>query len=123
MPGQKILIVEDEGILALNLKMTLADLGYIVLGVIPTGEEAIELAINQCPDLILMDIKLAGCIDGIEAAIRIRRDADIPVMFLSAHSDTATYHKAMETNPVGFLKKPVDENRWGYIIEDALHRY
>jgi DNA-binding NarL/FixJ family response regulator len=122
MPGQKILIVEDEGILALNLKITLTELGYEVLDISPTGEQAIELAYDLSPDLVIMDIKLAGSLDGIEAAAIIRRNTQVPIMFLSAHSDTATYNKAMSLNPAGFLKKPVEEYCWGYLIEEALQK-
>lgn len=122
MAGRKILIVEDEGILALNLKMILSELGHEVLGISPTGEEGIRLAQDLCPDLVIMDIRLAGDIDGIEAATRIRQYSNTPIMFLTAHSDSSTYHRAMTVKPVGFLKKPVEDSVWSNLIEEALQK-
>jgi CheY-like chemotaxis protein len=92
MPGGKLLIVEDEGILAMNLRTILSDLGYQVLGISTTGERAVELAYELLPDLVIMDIKLAGDIDGIEAARRIKNNIGSHIIFLSAHTDDATYY-------------------------------
>ncbi len=120
MACEKILIVEDEGILAINLKINLSELGYRVLDISPTGEQAVRLAQTLLPDLIVMDIKLAGEIDGIDAAKQIVKDRNVPILFLSAHSDNATYRRAMEIKPAGFLKKPVEDNMWSFVISEAL---
>jgi len=102
-----ILIVEDEGLIALHITEILSNAGYSVGDPIPSGEEAIEyLAAFPAPDLILMDIGLAGSLTGIETARQIRARADIPVVFLTAYSDQARIREAEEVSPYGRLMKP-----------------
>lgn len=101
-----ILIVEDESITAMYIESALKTKGYSVSGVFPTGEEAIALAEKEKPDLILMDVGLAGNIDGIETARRVLSIHKTPVIFMTAYSDDATRERAMSLDPVAFLVKP-----------------
>ena len=89
-----IMIVEDEAIVAADLSGKLGQLGYTISGTTDRGEEAIALAREWRPDLVLMDIRLAGIMDGVEAAEIIRRECDLPVIYLTAHSDRATLDRA-----------------------------
>lgn len=102
---KKILIVEDELIVAHNLADNIKELGYEVSGIVKTGEAAINQVINNPPNLILMDIKLQGSMSGIEAA-RALQDYDIPIIYLTAFSDTKTLEDATETLAYGYLNKP-----------------
>ena len=124
MPSnKKILITEDEGIVALEIRETLENLGYYVVGEAQTGQEAIELARDAKPDLVLMDITLQGDMDGIEAAERIYNLYDIPIIFLTSHSDEATIKKAMRSNPFGYLIKPFNDRELYSNIEMTLHKH
>ena len=102
---QKIIVVEDEAITALNIKMDLEDLGYEVLETIDTGNEAIEKSRELFPDIVLMDINLKGNITGIEAAQEIS-ELGIPIIFLTANTDDVTAFDALKTAPYGYLSKP-----------------
>ncbi len=106
-PGARILVVEDERVLALDLAETLDELGYTVAGTATRGEEAIELARRLHPHLILMDVGLAGEIDGITAAETIRDEHDVPVVFLTAHADDDTLHRATSTR----MPPPISSSR------------
>ncbi len=106
MEGGTILIVEDEAIVALDLKLQLQELGYTVLGMVASGEAAIAAVAARAPQLILMDVRLQGPIDGIAAAQAIRRKHDLPVIFLTSHSDDDTVQAAARTAPYGYLTKP-----------------
>jgi DNA-binding NarL/FixJ family response regulator len=117
----KILIVEDEAILAMCLQDKLADLGYGILGSVSSGEQAVQFALDFHPDLVLMDVKLSGRIDGIEAARQIRERKQIPVVFMSAYSDIDTVQSALLTSPAGYLVKPVRVESLNRIIQDVLH--
>ena len=119
----RILIVEDESIIALDLQTSLQHAGYAIVGVASSGEEAIALAQHQQPDLILMDIRLRGQIDGIEAAQKIREQQSCPVVFLTAHTDSQTLDRAKLTDPFGYLTKPFDDHSLMTTIEIALARY
>jgi signal transduction histidine kinase len=123
MPDARILIVEDESIIALDIKTSLQDAGYQVLGVASSGEEAIALAQGQNPDLILMDIRLRGPMDGIEAAAYIQVQHPCPVVFLTAHADKQTLERAKLTDPFGYLTKPFEDHSLMTTIEIALARY
>ncbi len=123
MPQTQILLVEDENLIALDLTHRLNNLGYMVVGWVPSGEEAIVLAAQLSPDLVLMDIKLKGRIDGIEAAEQIKAQLDIPIIYLTAFVDKATIQRAKITAPFGYLVKPVDERELSTIIEMALHKH
>lgn len=106
MKGKKILLVEDHEAIAAFMKTVLAQEGYTVCGVAASGEEAIEKASRAAPDLILMNIKLIGKINGIEACESINRTYKIPVLFVSAYTDSDSIEKAMRNNPRGYLMKP-----------------
>ena len=124
MPSnKKILITEDEGIVALEIRETLENLGYYVVGEAQTGLESIELAKETKPDLVLMDITLQGDMDGIEAAERIYNLYDIPIIFLTSHSDEATIKKALRSNPFGYLIKPFNDRELYSNIEMTLHKH
>ncbi|MEM4195615.1 MAG: response regulator, partial [Methanothermobacter sp.] len=103
----RILLVEDEAITAMDLQRKLEFQGYDVTGIVHSGEAAVELAEKHRPDLILMDIILRGPMSGVEAAERIK-DLDIPIVFLSAHSEETTMESAREVEPYGYLIKPFD---------------
>jgi CheY-like chemotaxis protein len=120
METHRILIVEDERVVALDMRRTLRHWGYTDLAVATSGQEAIDKAAKFRPDLVLMDIALEGRIDGIEAASRIQRDLGLPVIFLTAHGDDETTHRALEACKTGVLRfiiKPIDEE----ILKTAIH--
>lgn len=121
--GARILVVEDDGVLALNLSDTLDELGYTVAGTATRGEEAIDLARRLHPHLILMDVGLAGDIDGITAAESIRDEHDVPVVFLTAHADDDTLHRATHTDASAYLVKPFKAPDLRCVIEIALHKH
>jgi two-component system cell cycle sensor histidine kinase/response regulator CckA len=117
-----ILLVEDERIVALDLASTLEELGYTIAASVNTGEAAVKQALKLRPNLVLMDIRLAGKIDGIEAAEQIRKEIDIPVIYLTAHSDEPTLARAKNTGPLAYLVKPFKSLELHCAIEIALHR-
>jgi PAS domain S-box-containing protein len=123
MSGSRIMVVEDEVIVAMELQSTLQDLGYFVADPVVRGEDALALVAELRPDLILMDIKLAGDIDGIEAAARIRDLHHVPVVFLTAHSDESTLQRAKASQPFGYLVKPFTRAELRTTIEVALSRH
>lgn len=123
MSKSKILIVEDESIVALNLQKRLEGLGYIVTGNIPSGETALQIVAQTSPDLVLMDIKLKGKIDGIEAATQIRNQFQIPVVYLTAYSDEETLNRAKLTEPYGYVLKPFESKDLCTTIEVALYKH
>ncbi|HOQ18385.1 MAG TPA: GAF domain-containing protein [Methanothermobacter thermautotrophicus] len=120
--GVRILLVEDEAITAMDLQRKLEFWGYDVVGVAYSGETAVELAQKHHPDLILMDIVLKGPLNGVDAAKEIR-SLDIPVVFLSAHSEDSTMERAREVEPYGYLIKPFDEKELLFSIELAVQRH
>jgi PAS domain S-box-containing protein len=119
----KILIVEDERIPAEEIKSNLEYLGYTITSIVSSGEDAVREAEESRPDLILMDIKLKGEMDGIEAAKRIRASADIPIIYITALSDRQTIERTKVTEPLGFVHKPVEEKELNTSIEMALLRH
>lgn len=119
----RIFIVEDEVVIAMEIESVLQQLGYLVAGSAATGEDAIALAAEMRPDLILMDIRLKGEMDGITAADRIYRLYKIPVIFLTAHSDPKTLEKAIAVHPFGYLIKPFRKNELYTAIEIALYKH
>jgi two-component system, sensor histidine kinase and response regulator len=121
--GARIMIVEDERILALDLAETLDELGYTVAGMASRGEEAIELARQLHPQLILMDVRLDGEVDGITAAETIRDEHDVPVVFLTAHADDDTLHRATHSDASAYLVKPFKAPDLRCVIEIALHKH
>jgi CheY-like chemotaxis protein len=121
MKASSLLIVEDEIILAKDMEARLIGLGYRVAGIVCTGLAAIAAAERFLPDLILMDIRLSGKMDGIEAALEIRKIRDIPVIFLSAYADETTCQRALAVGPCGFLSKITSDRDLHSAIEAALH--
>ena len=118
----RILIVEDETIVAMDLAAGLRRLGYEVVATVRTGEGAVEAAKALHPDLVLMDIRLKGEMDGIAAAARIHRDVRVPVVFLTAHGDPQTLERSHEAAPYGYLVKPFDESLLQRVVSVALAR-
>jgi DNA-binding LytR/AlgR family response regulator len=102
----KILIVEDEMLIAANISIQLESLGYEILGIIPRGQEAINAVKSDKPDLVLMDINLKGAMDGIETATLMQLDGAIPIIYLTANTDEGSFKRAKATNPYAFLSKP-----------------
>ena len=123
MHKASILIVEDEAIVAEDLAVKLNRLGYKISAITARGEDAINLAREGRPDLVLMDIRLAGFMDGIEAADQIRRECNLPVIYLTAHSDSATLQRAKITEPFGYILKPFEKRELETYIEVALYKH
>lgn len=121
--AKKVLIVEDEGILALNVQKLLIKLGYDAGAIATSGEEAIEKAESFRPDIVLMDIHLHGKIDGIEAAERIRKTLDIPIVYTTAYSDEETTERAKLTEPSAYLLKPYDAKDLQVAIEVGFYKH
>jgi len=119
----KVLIAEDEGIIAEELCTRVAAMGMMVAGVAASGDEAIAMADETIPNLVLMDIHLKGATDGIAAATAIRQRHHVPVIFISAHSDAATVERAKQVDPAGYLIKPFTEQELVVAIQMALHRH
>jgi PAS domain S-box-containing protein len=118
-----ILIVEDERIVARDIQNRLTRLGYAVAGVTRFGEEAIRLATELRPDLVLMDIRLAGAMDGVTAAQEIRNRLQLPVIYLTAYADEETLRRARVTEPLGYILKPFEERELRTAIEMALYKH
>lgn len=119
----KILVVEDEAITAMDIKRTLENRGFEVVSTSSRGEEAIKKAEELKPDLVLMDIILKGDMDGIEAADKIMTLFDIPVVYLTAHTDKNTFNRAKLTKPYGFITKPVNQDGLEGTIETSLYKH
>ncbi|HWD18462.1 MAG TPA: response regulator [Verrucomicrobiae bacterium] len=122
-PAPRILVVEDEAIVAADIQDHLNNFGYEVVGVTHSGEEAVTLAQAAKPDLVLMDIILSGPMDGTEAAKIIRESLRLPVVFLTANSDDATMGKARSTDPFGYVLKPFEDRSLRIAIEIALYKH
>lgn len=123
MSGISILIVEDEAIVAADLAGKLRRLDYEVVGITADGLEAVDLAGVLRPQLVIMDIQLEGAVDGIEAAGEIRRRYDVPVIYLTAHSDPATLTRAKLSDPFGYILKPFEERELATQIELAVYKH
>ena len=119
----RILLVEDEAIVARDLKQRLEILGYEVAGTAASGREALALAETTRPELVFMDITIQGPIDGVETARRLTSLQDVPVVFLTAHMDTGTIQRAKQARPYGYLIKPLEEREIMTTIEMALSRH
>jgi DNA-binding LytR/AlgR family response regulator len=123
MSKTNILIVEDESIVAKDIQHSLKKLGYNVVDVVSTGENAITAASEKKPDLVLMDIMLKGAMSGIDAAHTIKEKLNIPVIFLTAYADESTFNKAKITEPYGYIIKPFKEVDLHTSIEMAIYRH
>jgi two-component system cell cycle sensor histidine kinase/response regulator CckA len=121
--GLRVLVVEDEALIAEELRERLTRLGATVVGAVDTAEAAVETAIRTQPDLVLMDIRLRGKRDGIAAAADIRDATEAPVVFLTSHSDRATLERAKASGPFGYVLKPFDEHELLITLEMASHRH
>jgi CheY-like chemotaxis protein len=121
MTRAQVLIVEDDAIVGQDLKNRLTNMGYFIICVTSTGEDAVEKARHHMPDVVLMDIRLAGKMDGITAAAQIGEKYHIPVVYLSAYADDETLARARETHPAGYVLKPFDPRNLYVAIEMALY--
>lgn len=118
----KILVVEDEMIIAAKISMQLTNLGYEVTGILPRGEAAIQQIEENKPDIILLDINLKGKLDGIQTALQIQQLADIPIIYLTANADEFTFNRAKATRPAAFISKPFKQIDLQRAIELAVCR-
>ena len=123
MSTKKILIVEDESIIAEDIADSLIALGYIVTAIVYSAEEALESAAQERPDLVLMDVNLQGEIDGITAGEQMRSRFQIPVIYLTAYTDENTLRRVNSTKPFGYIVKPFEEKNLHTTIQLALHRH
>ena len=123
MAKEQILIVEDELIVARDIQNCLKNMGYSVPDVTSNGEQAIQKSAMARPDLVLMDINLAGDMDGIAAAQEIRRRFDIPVIYLTSYADGDTLARAKTTEPSGYILKPFDDAELRAVVEMAIHKH
>ena len=119
----RILIVEDDAILVNHLEQTLIQLGYQVAGLAATGKAAIDLALAQKPDAILMDIRLRGAMTGIQAAAEIHRHLNTPIIYLTAYTDDELFQQAKLTNAYAYLAKPVRDRELRASLEMALYKH
>ncbi|MTJ10714.1 EAL domain-containing protein [Anabaena sp. UHCC 0204] len=123
MTSIKILIVEDELLIANNLARKLTKLGYTIVDIVSSGEKAIQMAGEKQPNLVLMDIVIKGEIDGIQAAAKISQKYGIPVIYLTAYADNETLERAKSTTPFGYILKPFKDKELQVTIEIALQKY
>ena len=121
--ARRILIVEDQRLIAADLENTLKRLGYVVVGNVSSGEDAISTSDQVRPELVLMDVRLRGEMDGIHAAEIIRDRFDVPVVFLTAYADEETIRRATKTTPYGYLVKPFNERELRATIEIAFYTH
>ncbi len=122
-PKPRALIVEDETLIAEELRERLASLGFSVIAAVDSAEEGIAIATRERPDLVLMDIRLKGAKDGVQAAEEIHGQIDVPVVYLTAHSDQLTVNRAKRTHYDGFLLKPFRARELQSTIEIAIQRH
>jgi len=121
--GAHILVVEDENIVAKDIEHRLKALGYNVSALASSGEEALQKARDACPDLVLMDIRLKGAMDGVDTAEELRRQFNVPVVYLTAYADANTLQRAKVTQPFGYILKPFEERELYTCIEVALYKH
>ena len=121
--GIRVFVVDDEALIAMDLRERLIALGYEVCGTTASGEAAVQRIADLRPDIVLMDVKLAGPMDGIEAAQQLCERYDVPVVFLTAYSDSQLVNRAMKANCYGFLSKPLKEGQLHATLKLALARF
>ncbi|WP_428569464.1 MAG: HD domain-containing phosphohydrolase [Solidesulfovibrio sp. DCME] len=120
--SSRVLVVEDEAVVGMDIRHRLTRLGHAVVAVVDSGEEAVRMVAATAPDVVLMDIMLKGNMDGVEAAGRIRGQGGPPVVFLTAHSDAQTLRRAGEVGPYGYVIKPFDDRELGAALDIALSK-
>ncbi|MGZ4099683.1 MAG: response regulator, partial [Bacteroidia bacterium] len=120
---KKILIVEDETVIAMDLQMSLERFGYRVIAHVTRGEDVIETFNSVIPDLILMDIKLEGTLDGVETAQLIHENYNIPVIFITSYSNSDIIERAKKANPFGYIVKPFNDRELRTNIEIAIYKH
>ncbi|RFU46625.1 PAS domain S-box protein [Paraburkholderia sp. DHOC27] len=123
MAGARILIVEDDRVVARDIAQQMASAGHTVVGVTTRGEDALTLAAETVPDLVLMDVRLEGSLDGIDAARLLRDTLNLPVVFLTAYADEETVRRATVTEPFGYVLKPFDDTQLRTVVEMALYKH
>lgn len=122
MSGFKVLLAEDESITALQIKNKLKSWDFDVVAVASSGEEAIEMALEKKPDIVVLDIVLKGNLDGIDAAERIKDSLNIPIIYLTAFADQNTMDRAKSTEPKNYILKPFDDNELRFALEMSVYR-
>jgi len=122
-PGLRALIVEDEALIAEELRERLSRLGFSIIAAVDSADQGIAIAIRERPDLVLMDIRLKGEKDGLQAAEEIRRQVDVPIVYLTAYSDRPTVDRARGTEHDGYILKPFQRCELQSTIEVALQRH
>lgn len=121
--NSSVLIVEDEFVVSLDLKNMLEDLGHQVVATVSRGEDVVPTALRQKPDLVLMDIRLAGVMTGTEAAVLLKQQLDVPIVFLTAYCDETVLQEAERSFPHGYLVKPFDRRELAATIRMAAHKH
>src|SRR5512145_1997148 len=119
----RILLAEDEALLAKDIEYKIKRMGHEFAGYAVSGETAVALAHQHKPNLVLMDIRLHGQMDGIEAAQRIRNEFDIPIVFITAYADDETLQRAKTAEPYGYILKPVELRELSTVIEMATYKH
>ena len=122
MKSRKVLIVEDEGLIAFDLRRRVERIGYTVCETAVDRAEAISAAAAHSPDIALVDIRLSGSDDGIQTAVELRERFDIPVIFITAHADKATMARAMQAKPSSYIVKPFVDLDLASHIEQAIQQ-
>jgi len=122
-PGLRALIVEDEALIAEELKGRLSRMGFRIIGTVDSADEGVAIATSELPDLVLMDIRLRGAKDGVQACEEIRRQVDVPIVYVTAHSDERSVSRAKRTEHDGFILKPFHRHELRSTIEVALQRH
>jgi PAS domain S-box-containing protein len=123
MKQPRILVVEDDAIISLEIAERLKRMGYVVTGIVATGEEAVTAAVDVRPDLVLMDIRLRGSMDGTQAAGRITSQIDVPVIFITAYSDRETLDRARQIFSYGYIIKPFKDQQLLCAIDMAFSNH
>ena len=123
MTAPRIFVVEDQALVARDIQTRLISMGYDVLGTASRASDAVSQVLELMPDLVLMDINLKGEMDGIEAAARITKQLDVPIIYCTAYSNEATLARAKITAPYGYVLKPFDNRELEINIEISLHKH
>ena len=122
-PKHKIVVVEDEGLIAADLESRLKAAGYSVTGTADSAPQALKLIRATSPDLVLMDIRIKGDMDGIQVADQVRQEFDVPVVYLTAYEDRGTLERASQTQAFGYIKKPIASSSLRGSIEMAIAKH